>query len=471
MKNTFLIIISFISQITFCQPGTLVSDQLLDEYELADVPVLLSQLGIPSFLVNQNFGVELYKLTYLTKAPLGDSLILASAFVTVPKSTTYEFPLFHYNAGTRPYEENLSNLENEALALAMLAIEGNISMAPDYIGYGDSPLNIPHPYLHAETEANAGIDLLKAAHTFLDSIGVHTNNKLVLGGYSQGAHAALALQRSLQENNPENYEIVGTYVGAGPYDLSGPVIDSVLTGSPIEGYFFPFLLESYQYMYGDVYSSLEEIYASPWDSLIPRAFSKTDPLTVADLTFPPSPIYILTPDYLLDLQTDTNHIVRQHLKTNDLHKDWFPTTSTSLYHCTEDNFVPIESTENTYNAFLDAGAQEIEFIENSTPGILHSECFSPYLLNLKLYLVSISSYAPVGLSEANQMNGINWYSEGQNLIITSELFQQQMVSISTIQGRIIFQDNVSNELEIPMGKLPKGCYIINVGDFSFKYLK
>ncbi len=471
MKNRFLQFFCLLNFCLFAQPGTLLYNQLLAEYELADIPDLLADIGVPSFLVDQNFGVELYKIGYETTTPLGDSIIAASGLVVVPKGPGYEFPIFHYDAGTHPYEENLSNLDNEALALAMIAVEGNIAMAPDYIGYGDSPIDIPHPYLHIETEANAGIDLLKATTTFLDDIGISFNNDIILGGYSQGAHAALATLKFIQENNTENYNIKGTFTGAGPYHLSGPVIDSILVGNPIEGYFLPFLIEGYQYMYGDLYTDYDEVYTSPWDSLIPRIFDKSDSLTIEDVSFPISPIDVLNPIYLLAMQTDTNHIIRQHLKSNDLHTGWFPITKTTLYHCSSDDYVPFSSTLNTYNAFLLAGAPDISLVENPTPDLSHVECFTPFLLNLKMYISELNTHAPLGLTESEIISDFNWYSENDKLIIESIHPNSITMSVSTIQGKRVFNSNFVGRTEIPTNHLSKGCYVIQVGSHFFKYIK
>ncbi len=471
MKNLLSHLFLLLPMFAFSQPGTLLYKQLIVEYELEEIPDLLDNIGLPSFLVNQNFGIELYKIGYETNSPLGDSIIPASGLVIIPKGVNYEFPIFHYNAGTHPYSENLSDLDNEALALTILAIEGNITMVPDYIGYGDSPIEIPHPYLHEETQAKASVDLLTASLELFDDLEVTINNDLILGGYSQGAHAALATLKSLEIENTSNFTVLGTYTGAGPYHLSGPVIDSVLAGHPIEGYFLPFLIEGYQYMYGDLYSTYQEVYQSPWDSLVPRIFDKSDSLSIEDVSFPNLPIDVLNPDYLLAMQTDSNQAVRMHLKENDLHVGWFPNSKTRLYHCATDNYVPQSSSQNTYNNFLAAGAPDIELIINETPGLTHVDCFTPYLLSLSAFIALHNTHAPIGLNEFGEDAKFKWYSNNNSIYIELKEDVSVPIAIFNILGKRVYSTRANSFLQIPISNLNKGNYLLQIDNSFFKFMK
>ena len=69
-------------------------------------------------------------------------------------------------------------------------------VAPDYIGLGAS--SIRHPYLYATTEANAVIDLPRAARRAVAASGLARPKALLFTGFSQGEHATLATQRALE---------------------------------------------------------------------------------------------------------------------------------------------------------------------------------------------------------------------------------------------------------------------------------
>ncbi|NNC94247.1 MAG: hypothetical protein HKN92_01715, partial [Chitinophagales bacterium] len=74
---------------------------------------------------------------------------------------------------------------NFTFALA-LAANGYITVVPDYLGFGRNSLSGYHPYLHNDSEAQAGIDLLYAANEFLrrSPSEVLTNPTDTSGGYS-----------------------------------------------------------------------------------------------------------------------------------------------------------------------------------------------------------------------------------------------------------------------------------------------
>jgi dienelactone hydrolase len=80
---------------------------------------------------------------------------------------------------------------------ALFAGAGFVYVAPDYLGLGDS--TVPrHRYFHAATEASSAVDLLEASGEVLARLRVHRNDELFTFGFSQGGHAALALQRALE---------------------------------------------------------------------------------------------------------------------------------------------------------------------------------------------------------------------------------------------------------------------------------
>lgn len=99
---------------------------------------------------------------------------------------------------------------------ALLAAKGYVVLMPDYMGFGISRDSIL-PYLNASMTAQASLDMLNASIPFLYYRGVRVlSTELILCGYSQGAAAALAVQRLIETSYPE-YTVLRTYIGAGPY--------------------------------------------------------------------------------------------------------------------------------------------------------------------------------------------------------------------------------------------------------------
>ena len=92
-------------------------------------------------------------------------------------------------------------LDSEAaLVMAMYAAQGFIVVAPNYLGYDQSSLGY-HPYLDAETQAIDMIDGLRSAKKYLaQSSAVKASDKLLVTGYSQGGHVAMATHKIIERD-------------------------------------------------------------------------------------------------------------------------------------------------------------------------------------------------------------------------------------------------------------------------------
>ena len=59
------------------------------------------------------------------------------------------------------------------------------------------------------------------------SLGLTLNNKVMLNGFSQGGHAALAAQRAIEQENSGEFNVVAAVHMAGSYAVSQMLIDGV----------------------------------------------------------------------------------------------------------------------------------------------------------------------------------------------------------------------------------------------------
>ena len=64
-----------------------------------------------------------------------------------------------------------------------MASPGYITMMPDYVGLGTSMLM--HPYVQAQSEADAGIFMLEEVENLGEELGFSYNDELFISGYSQ----------------------------------------------------------------------------------------------------------------------------------------------------------------------------------------------------------------------------------------------------------------------------------------------
>src|SRR5690606_33894827 len=116
---------------------------------------------------------------------------------------------------------------HRAAALAFAAA-GDVTVAPDYLGLGTGEGN--HPWMNAPTEASAGVDLLRAAAAFAEEEGRGFGRDVLAGGFSQGAHAAIALAGEIALGRADGFALQAAAGVSGPYDLAGAELPAMLNG-------------------------------------------------------------------------------------------------------------------------------------------------------------------------------------------------------------------------------------------------
>jgi hypothetical protein len=201
-------------------PVALLTRQSLDE---AAVAAGLSAIAGPA-----RCDVALHAVVHATRGPFGEATD-ASAAVLVPQGPgcTGPLPMLSYSRGTeRNRNRTLAAADDrETLALAaFFATRGHVVVASDYLGYAQSTYPI-QPYLHAESSARVTIDALRAARALLASLRVPHSGRIVLAGYSQGGHVALATHRAIERDRPAGVAVDATGAMSGPYDLAGFAAD------------------------------------------------------------------------------------------------------------------------------------------------------------------------------------------------------------------------------------------------------
>jgi pimeloyl-ACP methyl ester carboxylesterase len=294
------------------------------------------------------------------------------------------------------------------LLMTFFASQGYAVVATDYLGYALS--NYPyHPYMHADTEASSVIDSIRAARNAAPSLGLTLNGKLMLTGYSQGGHAAMATQRAIERDNAGEFNLVAAAHLAGPYYVSQALVDGVT--SPILGiqYFVPFQITSWQKVYGNLYNNASDVFNSPYNSFIEALIPAVNyPADLAQL-----PATSTTPEaardalfksaYLADLATNPNNATTVAAKKQDL-LGWNPKAPITLCGGSGDPTVNFSINAQTlYDDFHSRGVANVSLVDvNATIVALHGSVLSN---NPATYYNNYhSTYeAPLCTSEARKM--------------------------------------------------------------------
>jgi pimeloyl-ACP methyl ester carboxylesterase len=244
---------------------------------LIESPALLATLSKAQFDGGPLVGlsgkakcdVKVISLHYATPGVTGERSS-ASGVLLLPSGSDCNAaaPLVAYAKGTDVQKpRTLANpADGETFLLAaMYASQGYAVVATDYLGYAKSSHSY-HPYLHADSEATSVIDSIRAARNAVASQGASLNGKVMLTGYSQGGHASMAAHRAIEKSLSSEINVVAGAHLAGPYNLSG----SMKLTEAIAGYqfFVPFIVTSWQKIYGNLYSDVKAAFKSPYSDYI-----------------------------------------------------------------------------------------------------------------------------------------------------------------------------------------------------------
>jgi len=296
--------------------------------------------------------VRIVALNYNTVGARGESTNASAALLvpTGPVGCTVAAPLVAYAKGTDVQQPRTlaSAIDDETFTLiAMFAAHGYAVVATDYLGYAKSTYPF-HPYLHADSEATAVIDSIRAARNAAGSVGLALSGKLMLTGYSQGGHSSAATQRTIERDHATEFNVSGAAHMAGPYNVSGAVKSPVA----VVGYqiFAPFLVTAYQKVYGDVYADVNAAFRMPYagwiETLLPNATLDDDSLVTSGKlpgasgeTPTQARDELFQSAFIVDAQAhDTNALYRDATK-NDL-LGWSPKARTMLCGGIGDPTVP-----------------------------------------------------------------------------------------------------------------------------------
>ena len=178
-------------------------------------------------------------------------------------------------------------------AALTLASMGYVSILPDGIGFGTSRIGSFHPYLHEESLARSGVDALLAAQEFTNiylekfggAVDVRSSTHAFLTGYSEGAYAALAVQKKVESEGIAGIDVAESYVGGGPYLLEE--VGKDITDREVYTFsapaFIPYLILAYEGIYEADEFSLPGIFNQPYARTARDLFGASRNLSVDEI--------------------------------------------------------------------------------------------------------------------------------------------------------------------------------------------
>ncbi len=392
--------LAFLVSVSAFSQGTLVEDTIILQLTFDDINDIYVENGIPLGILPVDYEVDVHRVIYNTPDVDGVTPTTASGLVFIPRNDTCSMPMMAYLHGTKVKKsETFYYLRGEWSLGVLTASSGYVACLPDYLGLGAGP-GI-HPYQHARSEATASVDILRSARIICAERGLELNDQLFLVGYSQGGHSVMATHRMIQEELSDEFTVTASAPGSGPYDMSGAQLDMVASFEPYSqpGY-LPYLIQSYQHIYGNLYDSIQQIYVPPYDETLPPLLDGNHDMWELNQVMPAVPREIFQQAYQDSFFSNPMHPAQVALRDNDVY-DWVPEAPVMFNYCRSDEEVTYINTINASDHMILNGALDIQVIErDSTIG--HFECAQPSILFSKFWFDSMADLCArprVGVSE------------------------------------------------------------------------
>jgi len=356
IKNIYLaLLVSYI----FSYQGELISYDFIESFDKDEIQLILdNEFG--NLAPDAIYNVSMYKVVYNTIDPYGNEVI-ASGVIGYPENLNQAFPMISWQHGTEVRRENVSSNNGFNILSLWLTTRGYIFLEPDYLGLGESELL--HPYCMKDPSAWTTIDLIRSAKTFFNNedenifYPITSNNDLILFGYSEGGYVSMAAHYILENQNINEFNLLASFPMAGPYDLSGIMVDLMLTQEPYgEPYYLPYVLVPYINYYE--LGALSEYFLPDYAEMFEYLFNGEYSGSYINSIMPEIPIEVLLPSVIEDFTNDTSHPLRLKLFENNLW-DWSPNADMYLFHGLGDELIPYENSELAYNSFINSGSENV----------------------------------------------------------------------------------------------------------------
>lgn len=374
MRNLYVSFFLFL--FAFTADAQVVSHQFIAHYNYATVNTIISGFGLPSGFLEPVSEVDFYRVRYMTQHPNGE-MIEVSGALCVPSDLDCPLPMASYQHGTISRRTEAPSFSSGETTIGVLfASAGYIVCMPDYIGLGVS--QVFHPYVHAESEASASADMIRATRDLQETLNYTWDEELFIFGYSQGGHATAALQRLIETELSDEFQLTASAPLSGPYDISG-VQASVLTANeeyPTPGY-LPYVVLSYQEVYGNIYQDLTDVFLPEYAEIIPNLFNGNVSMGTINNAFPSVPADMLQPEFIEAYNSDPNHPVRVALEDNNT-MDWSPAVPTRLFYCEADDQVNYMNSIVALDAFEQLGSTSV--VAQNLGSLDHGDCAGPAFL-------------------------------------------------------------------------------------------
>lgn len=383
-KNIFLLLVGSLTLLSSIQSQNhLVSYEKVASYNKKELTDIWKQNGIPKIIVPIKHGIDIYEIIYNTTYFDG-SVIKASGIYFVPNDKTTDLPQVVYFHGTQIQKERKIKVGGEQAICIGFATGGFAVSYVDYMGLGKGERN--HIYQHAETQAVAGVDMLKATHELNEKLEITTSDQLFATGYSQGGHATMSFHKFTEEHPEHGFKVTASSPMSGAYDMVGSQKDIMFEPYSHPGY-LPYLLIGYNKVYGFYNNLWEDVIIEPYSKTLPPLFDGTNAMGVINKNMPDIPASIIKPEIINEFKENPDHPLTVALQDNSF-TEWVPKSPVQMCYCKADEQVHYSNAINTHKSMKENGAERV-LLRLGGRKFDHNTCALFAAIHSKLFFESI----------------------------------------------------------------------------------
>lgn len=445
----------------------LVSYQIQQSFTANELDSFLSTTGF-SLPVLPQYDVEVYQVIYKTPYKHIDSLVNASGIVVVPKNTPCPAALGCYAHGTFAKRLEVPSYEGPERPIGLFfgGIGGVLTAMPDEVGLGDSDSSILiHPYINAFISGHASVNIMRAARQLADTLGLPLSGEVLLTGYSQGGYTTMATNKLIQEQYPNEFNVIASAPMSGPYDLKRTMVDVMLSTAPFSApSYLPYLLLGYHSVYPALrqkYPTPSDVFKSPYDTLIPPMFySKIRSTGYIDQYCDQVPRNMIKDSVIAEFANDTLHPLRLILAENDL-LGWAPQNPVKIHYCVGDDQVNYLNAVRADSAWRANGAPDVQ-IQNFG-NLNHGGCVEPAITSAALYLLGKITQCTTGIQEQEDMAFRIFPNPAKSQLKIVKQEGDFDLSVFDMNGRVVYRKALLSDTEtIDISNFASGFYSVEL---------
>lgn len=359
--------------------GQVISSNPINSYSIAEIKQLWSNFGV-NIPLGVRFSVDAYRIVYQTVDPDGDMVQASGAFF-LPVSEQ-SFPILSLQHGTESKRTLVASVSPansvEGVAGLYMASLGYLVGLPDYLGLGVS--EGIHPYCHARANSAVVVDFLRAIENYCEERGILYDPGIFLSGYSEGGYVTLAVQKEIEQNYADEFQIKAVAPMAGPYDLYATIRTVFQKKSYVDMGYIGFLFTAYDDVYH--WNRLNDIFKPPYGDMMRDLFGGSYTWGEIVDRLPVTFSGLMKTTFVTNFLNGSESGVATAFQENTL-LNWAPRAPLRFYHGDADQVVPYQNALTAVTNLINHGGTDISLV--TIKGGTHETSAAPCFIGMILW--------------------------------------------------------------------------------------